>query len=272
MISFSYNLRISLTEGPDPFELVLGRPGVAESQKTPLIEYGLSLEDLNERVLTPFATIRAINIAGRSIHSRLMERIEIRAVRTDSAYPRLGTSVFDLLLFEYSGIDVSKELIKNANPWDPKIGADDTPEAISIDLLYDRLVTSEPLRKASRQLFRDRHFARAVEQAFVCVNNAVKDRTELRGVDNRELMQKAFSVNKPLLRLNEGKTDSDWNEQLGYMELYAGSMSGIRNPRAHEQSLIDKPAAAIEMLAFANHLMNKLDQAKVVPPMGNDSP
>ena len=43
-----------------------------------------------------------------------------------------------------------------------------TPEPASLDLvnLYDVLVTSSPLREASRKLYVDGHYARAVEDAL----------------------------------------------------------------------------------------------------------
>ena len=51
------------------------------------------------------------------------------------------------------------------------------------------------------------------------------------------------------------------DEQRGYMDIFAGSMTGIRNPRAHEHDLADEPEVALELLVLANHLMRKLDAA-----------
>lgn len=272
MIGISFNVRISLRDEPDPYVTILGRPSVTEPLASPVVEYGLSLEALNQRVLTPFNTVQSIILDSRTVFSHLIERIEIRTVRTDPASPRLRT-FFDVLLpFDYVGIDVSRELIPDEKPWGPKIGAAEKPATIPLDSLYDRMITSEPLRKASRKLFTDRHFARAVEDAFKSLNSAVKVKSGLLTSDNRELMQKAFSASNPVLRFNEGKSETDKNEQLGYMELFAGAMSGIRNPRAHEDALVDKPAAALEMLVLANHLMTKLEQAEIVSSQEKASP
>ena len=70
-----------------------------------------------------------------------------------------------------------------------------------------------------------------------------------------------FNEKNPILKLNELHSTSDRNEQEGYKHLFAGAMTGIRNPRAHEHELRDDPKVALEKLAFANHLMNKLDAA-----------
>ena len=69
------------------------------------------------------------------------------------------------------------------------------------------------------------------------------------------MMMVVFDRTKPVLRLNDGKTTSELDEQEGYKFVYAGAMMGIRNPRAHEHEMNDDPAIALEMLVLANHLM-----------------
>ena len=126
---------------------------------------------------------------------------------------------------------------------------------------FEDLVTDEQLRRVIGTLFRDSHYARAVEEAFKCLNNAVKDKAGLPNQDGASLMQAAFSANSPILRLNSFQSQSDRDEQQGYMSIFAGSITGIRNPRAHESSLADEPESALEMLVLANHLMRKLNAA-----------
>ena len=128
---------------------------------------------------------------------------------------------------------------------------------------FDEAITDDALRSASRQLFSDRHYARSVEEAFKCMNIEVRSKSGLNTKDGADLMREAFSANNPILRLNEFKSLSEKDEQRGYMDIYAGSMTGIRNPRAHEYSLQDDPIAALEMLTLANHLMHKLHKAKL---------
>lgn len=127
--------------------------------------------------------------------------------------------------------------------------------------LYDSLVLSEPLRKATRRLFTDGHYARAVEEAFKLLNNAVKERSGS-SKDGADLMRDVFSANSPALKLNDLRSQSQQDEQRGYMDLYAGSMTGIRNPRAHDHKSDDQPQVALELLTMANHLMRKLETAK----------
>ena len=132
---------------------------------------------------------------------------------------------------------------------------------------FEELVTHHQLQRVSGPLFRDRHYARAVEEAFKLLNNAVKEKSEIANQDGAGLMRAAFSANSPIILLNTFQSQSDRDEQQGYMDIFAGSMTGIRNPRAHEHGLADGPEVALELLVLANHLMRKLDAAtKREPP------
>lgn len=74
-------------------------------------------------------------------------------------------------------------------------------------------------------------------------------------------MTTAFSAAKPLLRLNAGATASERDEQLGYMNILAGSMTGIRNPRAHEHDWEDTERRALQLLMLADHLVDRVRRA-----------
>lgn len=126
---------------------------------------------------------------------------------------------------------------------------------------FDELVTNDQIRQVSATLYRDKHYARAVEEAFKCLNNAAKDKSGNTSAHGASLMRTVFSANAPVLKLNSFQSESEKSEQHGYMEIFAGSMTGIRNPRAHEHELVDESDVALELLVLANHLMRKLEGA-----------
>ncbi len=72
-----------------------------------------------------------------------------------------------------------------------------TPKSGDFVGLYDILVTSEVLRDVTRKLFVDGHYARAVEEAYKCLVNIVKDKSGLSS-DGKELMDRAFSEINPV--------------------------------------------------------------------------
>ena len=128
-------------------------------------------------------------------------------------------------------------------------------------ILYDYLISNSNLRCASRKLFADGHYALAVEQAYKCLDNTVNTKSGLHEKYGAKLMQEAFSPQNPVLRLNGLQSRSERDEQLGYMEIFAGVMTGIRNPRAHNYQLVDEPEKALELLVLANHLMRMLERS-----------
>ena len=129
--------------------------------------------------------------------------------------------------------------------------------------MYDEMVTSQELVNVSRKMFADGHYATAVEKAFVCLNNMVKEKSVLNDKDGADLMWAAFSANSPVLALNSFQSQSDKDEQQGYMQIFAGTMIGIRNPRVHEHSLEDDPEVALELLILANHLMRVVSNSQL---------
>jgi len=78
--------------------------------------------------------------------------------------------------------------------------------------------------------------------------------------DGNSLMTFIFSENNPILKFEDISVESGLNVQKGYMQIFAGAMTGIRNPKAHENQTISKDAA-IKRLVFASLLMDKVDEA-----------
>ena len=114
--------------------------------------------------------------------------------------------------------------------------------------------------RVAKQRFENGFYADAVEAAFKEINLQVKTKCKDRhqNKDGKGLMTIAFSANNPVLKFEPSSSYSDFDIQEGYMHMFAGAMQGIRNPKAHENDVIDK-ADALRKLAFASMLMYKLD-------------
>ncbi len=117
----------------------------------------------------------------------------------------------------------------------------------------------------SKNKFNHSFYADSVESAFKEVNTRVKKYHKLKKrieLDGAELMNHAFSAQNPSIILDDLSTESGKNIQIGYMQIFVGSMIGIRNPKAHENIVIDK-ARAIHFLFLSSLLMWKLDEANI---------
>jgi len=126
----------------------------------------------------------------------------------------------------------------------------------------DTVVTDPGLRRATESLFSGGHFTRAVEEGVKYLQHVVRERSKLT-TDGSDLMRTAFSANNPLLSLSGLTTQSEKDEQRGYMDIMAGCVMAIRNPRAHSVGSFDDETSALEMLAIMNHLIGVARKAKV---------
>lgn len=114
----------------------------------------------------------------------------------------------------------------------------------------------------ARPRFEAGFFGDAVEASFKEVNDAVKRivrEGDGRELDGAGLMTTAFSPQNPIIRLTELVTETDRNIQQGYMQILAGSMTGIRNPRAHG-NLNPDSTKALHLICLASLLMHKIDE------------
>ena len=114
------------------------------------------------------------------------------------------------------------------------------------------------------QLFKDGHYANAVEDACKVLDGFVKIRSGKDDLSGSALMQAVFSAKGPSLAFVEDtSSESGGNVQRGMMFLYTGVMWAFRNPRAH-QLMTDEPETAAQMILVVDYLMKELDRAKRV--------
>lgn len=75
-------------------------------------------------------------------------------------------------------------------------------------------------------------------------------------------MHTLFSPKSLLFEFEDTSVESGKNVQQGYMEIFAGSIIAIRNPKAHENMTLDKESA-YRRIVLASLLMDKIDDAEV---------
>lgn len=130
--------------------------------------------------------------------------------------------------------------------------------------LYDSLSLHVSIVEVSRNLYADGHYSQAIFEAFKSVNCYVKKKSKQSRMDGQKLMAHVFSEKKPIIKLNELETESDINEQIGFRMLFMGSMTGIRNPKAHDTIKLKDPIRALKYLALASLLLERAEEGELV--------
>ena len=143
------------------------------------------------------------------------------------------------------------------------IGTEPTATAEQKDFTESPLHTFDSMHfhpkviESSRKLFEDEHYRDAIYRAFVEVNNFVKRKAKSQ-LDGRNLMSTVFRLENPIIKLNPLITQSDKDEQEGFMFLFMGAMEGIRNPKAHENIVQNDPYKALKYLSLASLLIETI--------------
>lgn len=108
----------------------------------------------------------------------------------------------------------------------------ETPESAALRAM-DGLDLHPEIERACGDLFRDGHYSNAVGDAVKALNAYVRYRSRAENLDGSKLMQHVFGPNNPILKFNDLADESDRDEQRGFMMLFDGAVTGLRNPRAH---------------------------------------
>lgn len=165
---------------------------------------------------------------------------------------------------ERSKLILLDEFIRNLTPLDSPLRNLTRFTDVSFSAAFWSIVHPAIVRVA-RNRFEDSDFSDAVESSLKEVNKRVKDYVNAhigQELDGASLMNRAFSFDHPIITLDNLQTTTGQNIQKGYMQIFAGSMTGIRNPKAHDNISITE-SRAIHFIFLASLLMHKLDEANV---------
>ena len=122
------------------------------------------------------------------------------------------------------------------------------------------------IQKSSKKLFENGHFANAAEDAFIEINDRTKKLFSIVKPnepipDGEAAMTTVFSSNNPLVEFCDRGTTTGQNKQKGFMQMLAGAMSALRNPKAHSNNETLSAEEAYRRLATASMLMYAIDDA-----------
>ncbi|MFN8237272.1 MAG: TIGR02391 family protein [Chitinophagales bacterium] len=162
----------------------------------------------------------------------------------------------------YSGIGIDLQEKIKISPIDYLL----VPNKAETTKLYSDFwnLINEKIQKVTRKKFETGFYSDAIESALKEINSTVKKIVKAKTgeeIDGANLMQKALSVKNPIIELADLTTESGRNVQSGYLQIFSGAMTGIRNPKAHDNLDTDIDET-VRLLCFCGELMDKIDNAK----------
>ncbi|MBO7466787.1 MAG: TIGR02391 family protein [Bacteroidaceae bacterium] len=208
---------------------------------------------LVQRILTCAGTLRFVDVAPPPMFGGYMMR---------------NVNPMDLIFDPPYGLDIHSHLsdvieqtigIIEANPgFAARLEARPKKD----DREYDVWALIHPqIAEVSKKRMNDGYYADAVEAACKAVNTRVRDYVQDQTgeeLDGAGLMKKAFSPGNPIIKIANVENKSGHDTQQGFMEIFAGVMTGIRNPKAHDNETITKEDA-LRKLIMISLLMYKID-------------
>lgn len=128
-------------------------------------------------------------------------------------------------------------------------------------ILEQRGAHAEVLAYCREDLLRKDYYE-AVFEAIKGLGARIRSQTDV-DADGYGLIEKSMAGSSPLLRINEGLTRTERDEQLGIANLAKGLFSAFRNPVAHEPKLYWTMSEldALDVLGTLSMIHRRLDTA-----------
>lgn len=238
-----------------------------------LKEYRKNLLILSDYTGKPYERARTYLNKNRTFVQKVLTKAKVLRFIDVAPPPMVGgymirnVNPLDLIFNPPYGLDIYSHI---SDVIEQAIGIIETTPEFSLQLNsqpksqsdYDVWYLIHPsISEVSRKRMKDGYYADAVEAACKALNSRVRDIVKDQigeELDGAKLMQKALSVNNPIIAISDCSTTSGQNTQKGYMEIFAGVMTGIRNPNAHDNNVITLEGA-FRKLILLSLLMYKID-------------
>jgi uncharacterized protein (TIGR02391 family) len=121
-----------------------------------------------------------------------------------------------------------------------------------------RQLHPEVLKYCRAELLQDNYF-HAVFEATKGLAQRIRDLSGVDG-DGATLVDRVFSVERPVLAINTLRTETERTEHKGFATLIKGCFLAVRNPLAHEPKILwDGEDDAADYLSLISLLHRKLD-------------
>ncbi len=126
------------------------------------------------------------------------------------------------------------------------------------DLLHPAIVAS------SLDQYRNGHLRDAVLNGVIAVFDMIRARTGLK-LDGKDLVGQVFGLDKGKLVFSEIETETGRNDQKGFLQIYEGIYTGVRNVKAHSLNHDLNEQKAAQYLVTLSLLARRVEECKDRP-------
>jgi len=106
------------------------------------------------------------------------------------------------------------------------------------------------------------NYTSAIKTSILYLTECIRERTNL-DLDGDQLITQSFSITTPYIKLNDLKTDTEKNEQIGTMMILQGIYKAIRNPRNHNLKIDDR-FTCDSIIVLINYFVCLIKKAKLL--------
>jgi uncharacterized protein (TIGR02391 family) len=142
-------------------------------------------------------------------------------------------------------------------------------EKSKAEAMFDEIITNPSIKKVSKRLFMSGDYRNAVLDAMIHLEEMVKTKARIpkddqgKELSGRKLMYAVFDIRRPILRWSKLERQNEKDELEGYCHVFAGSVQGIRDPKAH-MIFEQRPLRALQLLTLAALLADLVEVSEYV--------
>ena len=122
----------------------------------------------------------------------------------------------------------------------------------------------EELKESIKMHYENKDYTEVVRDAIMCLMNEIRKKSDLQDNDGVDLINKAFSENNPLIKINKMQTQTEKNKQRGITDLSRGIVEYFRNPMSHAKQNYSKEIADAILIIIDKVLLEEIMQSKSI--------
>lgn len=122
----------------------------------------------------------------------------------------------------------------------------------------------EILSDAIKSHYNNKDYTEVVRDALLCMTTEIRKKSNLTDDDGVDLINKAFSEKKPLIKINKLSTTTEKNKQAGIRDLSKGLIEYFRNPMSHSKQTYSKRIADAILVLLNEVVLNEIIDSKSI--------